>query len=189
VPADRPTHPRVQPVEKVAIRAREVAEGRLVRPVNLSATLAHNRPISKAVAAMSSVFFDPATLDPRLRELIILRVGWDTQSVYEFGQHVLAARQVGIADEVVRLTTRPLDEGAWSAAEAAALRMVDDLCRDDCLSDEAWAGLEVSAGQERAIAMIALAGFYRMVAGLLNSLGIQPEDDLPRWPDRPASEG
>ena len=50
VTRERPTSPRVQPVEKVAIRARENSIGGLVRPVNLSATLAHNRAVSKAIA-------------------------------------------------------------------------------------------------------------------------------------------
>jgi len=182
---DRPTSPRVQPVEKVAIRARENTEGGLVRPVNLSATLAHNRRISKAITAMSEVFFDETTLDPRLREIIILRTGWVTQSVYEFGQHVLAARKVGLSDGVITATTRPLDQTDWEPLELAALRMVDDLHGADCVSPRVWEDLDRLAGQEDAIAMIALVGFYRMVAGLLNSLGVQPEDDLPRWPAPP----
>jgi 4-carboxymuconolactone decarboxylase len=173
----------------VAVRAREVALGGLVRPINLSATLAHNRPVSQAIAAMSSVFFDPAMLDPRLRELVILRTGWNTRSVYEFGQHVLAGRQVGISEDTIRRTTQPIAGGGWPPLEEIALRMVDDLCRDDCVTDEVWADLERLAGQERAIAMIALTGMYRMVAGVLNSLGIQPEDDLPGWPEAVAEHG
>ncbi|MGD9796996.1 MAG: carboxymuconolactone decarboxylase family protein [Acidimicrobiia bacterium] len=179
---ERLSTPRVPPVEKVAARAREVAAGGLVRPVNLTATLAHNRPVSKAIAAMSSVFFDPEILDPRLRELVILRTGWVTQAVYEFGQHVLAARQVGISEEEIRRTTLPPEQGGWTELERAALRMVDDLHRDDTVSAPVWSALEELAGHERAIALIALAGFYRMLAGVLNGLGIQPEDDLPRWP-------
>jgi 4-carboxymuconolactone decarboxylase len=172
----------VQPVEKVAARAREVAEGGLVRPVNLSATLAHNRPISNGIAALSGVYFDPAIIDPRLRELIILRMGWKTQSAYEFGQHVLAARQVGISDDEIRLTTRPIGEGPWSPLEAVALRMVDDIQGDDCVSDAVWSELDALVDDADAIAMVGLACFYRMVAGVLNSLGIQPEPDLPGWP-------
>jgi 4-carboxymuconolactone decarboxylase len=181
--SERPREPRVQPVEKVAARAREVAQGRLVRPINLSATLAHNRPISDGVAALSGVYFDPAIIDPRLRELIILRMGWKTESAYEFGQHVLAARQVGISDDEIRFTTRPVDEGPWSPLEAVALRMVDDIQTDDCVSDAVWSELAALVDDADAIAMVGLACFYRMVAGVLNSLGIQPEPDLPGWPE------
>jgi alkylhydroperoxidase family enzyme len=187
VTRERPTSPRVQPVEKVAIRARENSIGGLVRPVNLSATLAHNRAVSKAIAAMSSVFFDAATLDPRLREVVILRTGSDTESIYEFGQHVLAARQVGLSEETIHATTRPLEESTWTPLELAALRAVDDLHETDCVSTEVWDDLADLAGQETAIAVIALIGFYRMVAGLLNSLGVQPEDDLPGWPSAPTT--
>lgn len=181
--AARPSTPRIAPVEKVIARAREVARpDALVRPIHLAATLAHNRPVRDAIETMSGTFFDPDMLDPRLRELIILRMGWDTQAAYEFGQHVLAGRKVGLTEEEIRLTTRPVDEGTWTPLEAAALRMADDLHRDDCVSDAVWAEVSGLVDERMVIAMVGLAGFYRMVACVLNSLGIQPEDDLPRWP-------
>jgi 4-carboxymuconolactone decarboxylase len=178
----RPRQPRIPPIEKVAARAREVAEGGLVRPINLTATLVHNRPIADATFALANVYFDPATIDPRLREVIILRMGWATGSVYEFGQHTLAARQVGLTDEEIRRTTEAIDETRWSPLESTALRMVDDLHRDDCVSDDVWSAISDSVDEPTAVAMIGLACYYRMVAGVLNSLGIQPEPDLPGWP-------
>jgi 4-carboxymuconolactone decarboxylase len=178
----RPRQPRIAPIEKVAARAREVADGALVRPINLTATLVHNRAVADATFALASVYFDPITIDPRLRELIILRMGWSTDSVYEFGQHVVAARKTGITDEEIRRTTEPIDESTWSPLEVTALRMVDDISRDDCVSDDVWGVMREQVDDRTAVAMIGLACYYRMVAGMLNSLGVQPEDDLPGWP-------
>jgi len=188
----RPTAPRILPVEKVAaiMREREPAYG-LVRAINLVATLAHNEPVRLAVQKIGETFFNPELLDPHLRELAVLRMGWDTQCLYEFGQHVLAARGVGVSEEDIARTTRPLNEGSWSPLELTALRLVDDIARDDCVSDEVWAELASMVDERQAIALVGLACSYRMVAGVINSLGVQPEEDLPGWPDNavPSSEG
>jgi 4-carboxymuconolactone decarboxylase len=180
----RPSTPRIPPVARVV----ELAEQQgpvfgIVRPIHLGATLVHNKAVRSAIQAMSGTFFDPDQLDPRLRELIVLRMAWDTRSQYEWGQHVLAARAVGVPEAEIVAVSRPIGEGAWSQLERVALQMVDDLHADDCVSDETWAELASMVDEHHAIAMVGVACCYRMVAGVLNSLGVQPEDDLPRWPN------
>ena len=44
----RPTTPRVQPIEKVAVRAREAMKDQPINAVNVTATMAHHRALSKA---------------------------------------------------------------------------------------------------------------------------------------------
>jgi 4-carboxymuconolactone decarboxylase len=151
----RPSVPRIPPVQRVVERSLEQEPApALVRPIHLGATLVHNKPVRAAIQAFSSVFFDPAQLEPRLRELLVLRMAWDTQSQYEWGQHVLAARAVGIGEQEIVAVSRPIGEGAWSQLEGVALQLVDDLHADDCVSDETWAEL----------------------ASMVD------EHDLPRWP-------
>jgi 4-carboxymuconolactone decarboxylase len=180
----RPTQPRVAPIERVAERAREFWVGRLVAPINLSATLAHCKPVSKAIENFSP--FTADLIEPRLRELVILRTGWNAQSIYEWGQHVMAARAVGIADADLLALRRPLEAGPWTPAEAAALQAVDDLCDDNCVTESTWSALSDALPLDTAIAVIALCGHYRLVSGVLNSLGIQPEPGLPDWDLQPA---
>ena len=177
----RLTTPRIPPVEKVVAKARaDAPEGRPLRPFHLAATLAHHRAGRAAVEQAAAAFGDG--LDPRLRELVILRMGWDTRSQYEFGQHTLAGRAAGLSDDEIRLVTRPLAEGAWTPTETLVLRMVDDIHADDMVSDEVYAGLATRFDDEHAIGFIGLAATYRFVCIILNSLGIQPEPELPRWP-------
>jgi len=179
----RPTEPRIPPVARVLERSYEQdTTFGAMRPLHLGATLVHNRPVRAGIQAMAGIFFDPEQLDPRLRELIVLRMAWDTQSQYEWGQHVVAARAAGIPEEEIVLVTRPVDDGSWTDLERVALRMVDDLHADDCVGDATWSALASLVDEHQAIAMVGLASCYRMVAGVLNSLGIQPEPGLPRWP-------
>ena len=44
-----------------------------------------------------------STLDPKERELIILRIGFLCNAGYEWGQHVVIARQVGLTDDEILL--------------------------------------------------------------------------------------
>jgi 4-carboxymuconolactone decarboxylase len=184
----RLTTPRLEPVPRVAELAREYAKNALVAPINLSATLAHAKPISKAIQVFSGVVSDPELMAPRLREIVILRTGWNTNAIYEWGQHVMAARKIGISDDDIIAIKGDLSDRPWSPIEAAAIQMADELCSDDCITDATWDALTANTSVETAVAMITLCGSYRMVGGLLNSLGIQPEADLPGWDLRPSGD-
>ena len=51
---------------------------------------------------------------------------------------------------------------------------------DHCIGDATWTALAARYDTEQLIEIPMLAGHYAMLAGVLNSLGVQPEsDDLP----------
>ena len=64
-------------------------------------------------------------LPERERELVILRVGWNAQAKYEFGQHTVIGLEAGVTDEEIKAVTRPIPMGDWSADDAALLQMCD----------------------------------------------------------------
>jgi hypothetical protein len=60
------------------------------------------------------------------------------------------------------------------------LRAVDDLLDDHRIGDDTWNALAGRYGTEQLIEIPMLAGHYAMLAGMLNSLGVEPETaDLP----------
>jgi hypothetical protein len=80
-------------------------------------------------------------LDPRYRELLILRTGWDCQAEYEWAQHVGAVgrgRQMGLPIE--RIAMGP-DAPGWDPFDATLLRAADELYRDSFISDRTWNAL------------------------------------------------
>jgi alkylhydroperoxidase family enzyme len=155
--------------------------------VNVTATLAYNRVVSKAVGQCAGAILTEGSLDPRQRELVILRMGWNCQAVYEFGQHTLFGRAAGVTEAEIWWVTRPLSEGSWSEADRAALQATDDLYTDDCVSDATWAEANRHFDAAQVIEIIAAAGCYRMVSGLLNSCGVALDDGVPGWPAPPSS--
>ena len=72
------------------------------------------------------------------------------------------------------------DDAGWSGEDSTLLRAVDELHDDHCIADATWNTLASRYGTEQLIEIPMLAGHYAMLAGMLNSLGVQPETtDLP----------
>ena len=150
-------------------------------PLNIFRTLARNEPLSRGFLALGGHVLRGGGIPAREREIVILRVGWRAQSEYEFGQHAIIGQDAGLsADEVSALAdSGPL---AWSDDDAALIAMVDDLCDDDVVSDETWARLAARWSPEQLLDLLVLAGYYRLVSGLLNSAGVALEDGTSGWP-------
>lgn len=159
--------------------------GQPVKAANVIATLSHNRTIRNAVNAMSHVVLFEGELPRRQIEIAVLRMGWNCQSVYEFGQHTLFGRHAGLTDAEIYFTTRPIGEGGWAPVDAAILQLVDDLYADDCVSDATWAEASRHFSDHDLVHLIATAGCYRLVSGFLNSAGVALDEGVPGWPEDP----
>ena len=183
----RPVTPRLEPIPAVAVKAREAMKDQPINAVNVTATMAHNRTISKAVNTFARTVLFDGDLPRRQIELAVLRMGWNCQSVYEFGQHTLFGLDAGLTDAEIYLTTRPVTEGPWSDADRVILRIVDDLYVDDCVTDATWAEATVHFSAADIVHLIAAAGCYRTVSGFLNSAGVELDDGVPGWPSAPGA--
>jgi alkylhydroperoxidase family enzyme len=183
----RPVTPRLEPIPAVAAKAREAMKSQPINAVNVTATMAHNRTMSRAIGKFAQTVLFEGELPRRQVELAVLRMGWNCQSVYEFGQHTLFGRDAGLTDSEIYATTRPLSEGSWSPADRAILQLVDDLYTDDCVSDATWQAATQHFSVPDVIHLIAAAGCYRTVSGFLNSAGVQLDEGVPGWPTAPRS--
>ena len=168
-----------QLTQRVAPSTEEVAG---LPPLNIFRTLVRNQPLSKGFLALGGQLLRGEGLPAREREIVILRTGWRAQSEYEFGQHAVIGQAVGLTPaEVARLADA--GDGAWSEDDAALVAMVDELCDDDVVSDRTWAALAQRWSPEQLLELLVLAGYYRLVSGLLNSAGVALEAGTPGWPD------
>ncbi|WP_084419488.1 carboxymuconolactone decarboxylase family protein [Henriciella litoralis] len=128
------------------------------------------------------ILSDYNDLSPRDRELVILRAGFNWKSGYEWAQHVRIGKQCGLTDEEIeRIKAGPEADG-WSALDAAMLQATDELTSDAFITDATWARLsELSEKQKMDLVMT--VGQYTQVSMMLNSFGIQLDDDLTLDPD------
>lgn len=179
----RPSAPRISPVTEPTERQDELMKSALnSEPMNIFRTLAHNTRVLKRFNDLGGSLLFRGTIPARERELVILRVGWNCQSVYEFGQHILIGKEAGITDVEVAALCQPVDAHEWSAKDSALIALADDLCTDNCVSDGTWNTLTPDWTEEQLVELLVVAGFYRLVSGFLNSAGVQLDAGVPSWP-------
>lgn len=150
-------------------------------PLNVFRTIARNEPLAKGFLALGGKLLSGHGIPAREREIVILRTGWRSQSEYEFGQHTVIGAAAGLtAVEVAALADA--GDASWSEDDAALIAMVDDLCDDDLVSEPTWLQLRKRWSEEELLELLVLAGYYRLVSGLLNSAGVALEAGAPGWP-------
>lgn len=152
------------------------------RVLNLLATVAHHPNLLKHWIGFGNQVLGRSTLTKRHRELIILRTGYLTGSVYEWTEHVRIARAVGCSDEEIsRVAVGPAEEG-WSSVERALLNAVDELLGDHFISDSTWSALRHTMSDQQCIDLVFAVGQYSLVSMICNSLGVQIEPGAARFP-------
>lgn len=153
--------------------------------LNIFATIAHHPKLLKRWMVFGAHVLAKSTLPARDRELLILRAGWRCRSPYEWGQHVVIARNAGISDdEIARVAQGPDAEG-WDDLDAALLRAADELHDDSCISDRTWAALGESYDDQQLLDVVFTVGQYQLVSMALNTLGVERDDGLGRPPGIP----
>ena len=115
-------------------------------------------------------------LTPQQREMLILRMGWNCQSEYEWAKHVGSvgrAREIGL--DPVKIA-EGADSPAWPAFEKHILRTADDLYREGRVSDATWSGLATQFKPEQIMAAIYSSSVYRAISMSLNAYGVQLDE-------------
>jgi len=175
-PVDDPTPEQAELLEPY----RTFSDG---EPFNIFRTLVRHPKLFKRSMSLGTALLLQGELDPRVREVVILRVAWRTGSVYEWGQHVRIGLQSGLArEEILTLATEAADSG-WSDEERLAITVTDELLAENDLTDATWAAAASQWGEQVLIELILLVGNYRMLAGFLNAARVDLDEGLEGFPD------
>jgi Uncharacterized conserved protein len=180
--ADEALVPRIPPLrpDELTDGQRELLGAVDPPPLNIFLTLARYPGLLRRWLPFGGKLLAGGKLTPRDRELVILRSAFRCGARYEWGQHVAMAGAAGLTTDEIRSGLSGPDAAGWSEADATLLRAVDELNDDHCIGDESWNALASRYGTEQLIEIPMVAGHYAMLAGVLNSLGVQPETpDLP----------
>ena len=149
--------------------------------VNIFATLANHPALMRRWLRFANHVLYKSTLPARERELLILRVGHRCDAAYEWGQHVLIARDAGLTDEEIRRIRTGPDADGWSELDRLLLRAVDELHDDAFIGDETWTRLADHWTVEQLMDLVFTVGQYELVSMALNTFGVQPDEGLPGW--------
>ena len=153
-------------------------EGVGASAANVFATLVHYPKLMKRWTVFANHCLFKSSLPAREREIVILRTAWQAQSGYEWGQHLVIGADAGLSNEEMNALKGAPGRYPWSDADRALIEATDELDGDAFLTDPIWERVTAHFSQDQMFDLIFLVGQYRMLAGALNSLGVQLDDGL-----------
>ena len=157
-------------------------------PLVLFTTLARDRRLF--FKFFNSGLLDRGHLTIRQREIVIDRVTASCGAEYEWGVHVsVFAAKAGLTEQqITSLTVGGPDDTCWTEADRQLIRLCDSL-NDDCTVDDVlWAELTGNHSDDALLELLMLAGTYRTVSYLVNSLRLPPEPGARRFPPSQSSD-
>lgn len=177
--------PRIAPAEDSELEdeARELLRTTSLGPaVNIFRTLAHHPKLFKRWLVFANHVLFKSTLPARDREILILRTGWRCHAEYEWGQHVLIGKAVGLSEEdIARIAGGP-DAPGWAPFDATLLRAADELHDDSFISDETWNALSARYSPQQLMDVVFAVGQYTLVSMALNTFGVQLDAGVGGFP-------
>ncbi|HEX7853779.1 MAG TPA: carboxymuconolactone decarboxylase family protein [Sphingobium sp.] len=111
-------------------------------------------------------------IPPRERELAILRVAWLSRAPFEWGQHLVYGKNLGLSVEDVERITHGSDADGWAEHDRAIIRAVEELMGDYAIADATWDILAKSWTEAQLMELPGLVGHYLMTALIYNTLRI-----------------
>jgi alkylhydroperoxidase family enzyme len=123
------------------------------------------------------------SLDARLRELIIMRIGWRQGSMYEWAQHWRVARMLEIPEDDLVAVRDWKASDRFDAAARAVLAATDETLGAGAVSARTWAELEATVPDDKArLEVVVAIANWSMFAQLLRSLEVPLEEGVDPWP-------
>jgi alkylhydroperoxidase family enzyme len=179
-------------------RARDVGEamGMPARRTGSEAfrVVANNPGVARVAFGQLMQLLENNRLDTRLRELMIMRIGWVTGSAYEWTNHWRVATTAGIPPEDILAVRDWRSSGRLTAADKAVLAATDESLAGKSISDASWAEVAkhiTDPGEQ--VEFIVAMGNWLMFSMLFRNLRIPLGEGVMVWPPdgvaSPASDG
>ncbi|MER6807882.1 carboxymuconolactone decarboxylase family protein [Spirillospora sp. NPDC000708] len=179
--------PRVAPVEPPYDAETAAALEALGPPIALFRVFARRPDRAHGVHGWGRYYLSRrAALSLRHRELVIDRTTRRCGAEYEWGVHVAVfAGKAGLDAEQIRsIVAGGPDDDCWTdPADRAVLRAVDALCSANDLSDDEWRELTGAVGEEGAVDLLLLCGWYHAISFAARVLRLRPEPGTPAFGD------
>ena len=151
----------------------------LARPINLNRVLVNSPNCRRAGLYMANFIRHESRLDPRIKELAIMTVGYLVRAPYEWSHHVILGKDFGVSDEdmaelVEYLEGRPtkLDDKVLAAVDAAR-----EITQKVDLSDRNFEALRAFLNNEELVDLIVTISHYNAMVRVLAALRVDIEDE------------
>jgi alkylhydroperoxidase family enzyme len=116
-------------------------------------------------------------LDPKLRELAILRTGIVGDSRFEYSQHLKVARMVGVTEEKLASIKGWIASKSFTAPERAVMAATDELVGRNLVEDDTFAELKKHLSDPEIMEMFYVIGLWRMHGMIVRALHLEYDND------------
>ena len=114
-------------------------------------------------------------IDPILREMAILRVGYLSKASYEVHQHERISRDLGMPDAKMQALKVGPEAPAFNELERLVVRITDEVVHNVKASDATFKVLAEKLGHRQLSELILVIGFYMMVCRFLENFEVDIE--------------
>jgi 4-carboxymuconolactone decarboxylase len=108
------------------------------------------------------------SLEPRLREMVILLTARTWMQEYEWHVHAPIAREAGLAPAIIDAIRRGVTPSQMSEAEGLVYEFFDQLQRTRSIGDELYSRAVAALGEHGVIDLLATVGYYSTLAMIMN---------------------
>lgn len=153
---------------------------------NITRALVNSPNVALHSGTVARYIREGSRLDPRLRELAIIQVGYTAKSAYEYSHHIEIGLRYGVTEADVDAIALE-SQGKPSALEPLAkivLRAAREMTTGLAMSDATFAELKGELDNERLVELIFAIANYNGVVRMLESLKIDVEDKYKEYLER-----
>ena len=149
-------------------------------PINLTRMLLHC-PVTMVQSFLDfALSFRTGNLEPKLRELVILRMATLNTSSYELMHHLPAAKMVGWSEMEISAITSAQPSGL-NEKNSVMIQLVDECSQLGRVSDSTFEkAAKIFSASEIAEATL-LAGLYEMLSCFLKTMGVELDQHPLGW--------
>ena len=158
----------------------------LKRSITLFKCMTHSPNAARAFQGLGGFIRHKSKLDPRLREIAILAVGWITRAPYEWSHHVKIGQEFGVTEDDIHGLIAEI-EGKPNKLDALAktvIKAAGEMTTALAVSDATFAELKKSFDNERLTDLVITMAFYNAVVRYLGTMQIDVEPEYQPYLDK-----
>ncbi len=132
--------------------------------------------------ALKVAMVNATSIDPWLREVLILRTAWLANSEYELHHHLSISRNLGFSEEKQE-ALRTQNYESLTEEERTVAQLTDEVIATLTASDETLAKARELFGDAQVLEMVLIIGSYWSTAMICGVTGIAPDSEaIQGWP-------
>ena len=145
-------------------------------PLNIHNIMAHHGALTRAWMPYRNHIVANSSLEPRQRELLILRTADNCDAAYEWEHHVVRGREAGLSEEEIQRVKDGPGAAQWSPADRLLLQAADECHGGSEINETTYQELCLHFDERQQLDIIATVGMYMTLATIIKTYKLPMEN-------------